>query len=241
MLPSIFATPARPDQHERAASFRLRTDVFPVMAEGGARLLDLRRGRFYALDPIGAQMLGAALDAGPAETASRLAQDYGVTPECVAADLRNLQNELERRQLIIPYVPLVPARRLPGRLRLFGLLTLAWLCVRVFGWTGTIGLWRRWNRNASAKSPVARVPEAIGAVDQALQAATASHPLNTQCKERALVAWHLLRTYFGLPAELVVGVICYPFQAHVWVEYGPWIVTDQRATCETYTPVARFT
>jgi hypothetical protein len=80
----------------------------------------------------------------------------------------------------------------------------------------------------------------VEAVSRAVQEAAAAHLLNTECKERSLVAWRILREHFGLPAELVVGAIPFPFQAHAWVECGSWTVTDERANCETFTPIARY-
>jgi hypothetical protein len=64
--------------------------------------------------------------------------------------------------------------------------------------------------------------------------------LNTQCKERAVVAWHILRNRWDLPAELVVGVRAFPFEAHAWVECGPWTVTDEGSRCEVFTPAVRY-
>ena len=51
---------------------------------------------------------------------------------------------------------------------------------------------------------------------------------------------HLLRRHFHVPASLVLGVMFYPFQAHAWVEWGPWTFSDDRDRCEVYIPVARF-
>ena len=60
------------------------------------------------------------------------------------------------------------------------------------------------------------------------------------CKERALVSYHLLRVFYGLPATLILGVNQYPFQIHAWVECDGEIVSDDLAHCELFTPVIRY-
>ena len=55
-----------------------------------------------------------------------------------------------------------------------------------------------------------------------------------------MVAWRLSKNRWGLPAELVIGVLAFPFQAHAWVECGPLTVTDERSRCEMFTPAARY-
>jgi hypothetical protein len=218
---------------------RLGQDVGLIVRDDRARLLDLNRGRFYALDPVGTQMLTLALEAGPAAMVGRLAHEYGVAPERVREDWRRLGGELTRKGLLAT-APTSPERRkVPGRLTLFWLLAWAWLCVRVFGWAGTVRLWRRGDRPAGPPLPDAEAGRTVEAIGQAIQQAAAVHPLNAQCKERALVGWRFLRR-LGLPAELVIGVMLYPFQAHAWVECGPWTVTDAALVCSAYTPAARY-
>ncbi|MGK7948381.1 MAG: lasso peptide biosynthesis B2 protein [Xenococcaceae cyanobacterium] len=60
------------------------------------------------------------------------------------------------------------------------------------------------------------------------------------CKERALVGYHILRTFYSLPATLVVGCDRYPFQIHAWVECDDKIVTDDPEHCETFIPVVSY-
>ena len=64
--------------------------------------------------------------------------------------------------------------------------------------------------------------------------------VNPECKERAVAAWHLLRTRHGVPARLVVGTRPYPFEAHAWVECGGRFVTDDEDRCTLFTPVAAY-
>jgi hypothetical protein len=242
---------------------RLNRDVFLVEADGVARLLDFDRGRFYALDPVGSRMLALCLEHGADETAARVAAEYDAAPEQVREDLAVLLRDLEGKRLLasarrgpmrafllaglggllrgadwLLFRPLrgaTPGPRTAGRL-----LFLAWVSLRLFGWTGTVSLWRRWRRADAAPDAAARA-RAVETVDRLVrEAAARTVCFPAVCKERALAGWQLLRTFYGLPAALVVGVRCHPFGAHAWVECGGAVVTDDPAHCELYAPVARY-
>jgi hypothetical protein len=60
------------------------------------------------------------------------------------------------------------------------------------------------------------------------------------CKERALVGYHLLRTFYSLPATLVIGIDRYPFQVHAWVECDGKVITDAPEHCESFIPAVRY-
>jgi hypothetical protein len=230
----------RTDRSQSDVQHRLRHDVHLILHDGHARLMDLQRGQFFTLDAIGAEMLTLALERSPRELVSIIAQAYGANPDQVRADWARLSGELRRDGLIEvvarPFNPGV----VPGRMRLFFLLALAWLCLRLFGWAGTIRLWRRGTRLISGTRSAVAIRDVVETVGRAVQDAAAQHVLNAECKERSLVAWRILCEQFGLPATIVVGAIPYPFQAHAWVECGPWTITDERANCDAYIAVARF-
>jgi hypothetical protein len=229
--------PRRAPATEGAGAYRLERDVTLIQQDGEARLLDMRRGRFYALDELGTRLLALTLEAGPEEAARRVAEDYDVPAEQVRADLDALLGKLQRRRLLGRRAA---RRRGPARFRCLLLLTAAWLSLRVLGWAGSVRLWRRWHRPQGVARRPGHAPAVLQAVDRAVRDAASWHPLNPQCKERALVGWHLLRGTFGLPAEMVVGAQLYPFLLHVWVECGASVVTDDRTSCEAYVPVARY-
>lgn len=175
----------------------------------------------------------------PAEGHGRLLAAAGAGLRCTdlvlfrplraaAAMLSRLAGRRER-------VPAVPG---PRRVRL--LLTLAWISLRLFGWTGTLSLWRRWHRTDSALEPAARA-RVLEALDRVVrEAAVRKLCFPSACKERALVGYQVLRAIFGLPAVLVVGVQCHPFCAHAWVECDGVVVTDDPDHCAMYTPFARY-
>jgi hypothetical protein len=216
------------------ARYRLGRDVTLVVEDDVARLVDLDRGRFYALDPGGTWLLTSALEAGPGEAVRCVALEAGVDEAKVHRDWESLLGRLRTAGLVVEASP----PRMPGRLRIGLLLTLAWISLRVRGWAQTV---RRWG--AGRGEPIdwhEDLRPLVCRLDQAIRSAAASHPLNAQCKERAVVAWHLLRNCWGLPAELVVGILAFPFQAHAWVECGPVLVTDEPDRCAMFTPAARY-
>jgi Transglutaminase-like superfamily/Coenzyme PQQ synthesis protein D (PqqD) len=220
--------------------YRLGRDVYAILHDGQARLMDFHRGRFFTLDAVAAEMLTLALERAPGELVSDLASKYGVDPHEVNGDWVRLANELRRDGLLVPVESRPCPVAAPGKVRLFVLLAMAWLSFRLFGWAGTIRIWRRAARAECRNQPDAHSRPVVESIGRAVRNAAAGHLLNTECKERSLVAWYLLRHQFGLPTEIVAGAIPYPFQAHAWVECGPWTITDERANCDAYVPVARF-
>jgi hypothetical protein len=218
----------------RTPSCRLGRGVVLARQDGTGRLIDLERGRFYALDGLGSHLLSLALEHDSDEAVRRIAAEYEVSEKRVRDDWVCFFATLRHKGLVVRRRP---CRRPPGRASLWLLLALAWLSLRLLGWMGTVRLWRRGRAPLGAEPAV---DEEVRQIDEAVRAAAARHLLNPQCKERALVSWHLLRNGRGLPAELVVGVMSYPFQAHAWVECGGLTVSDERRRCEMYTPAARF-
>lgn len=132
-----------------------------------------------------------------------------------------------------PVIP--PSRRLVKLL-----LALSQFSFRLLGWARTVEFWRSCHFLAcSERHP--RTQEVIQSVDRIVrEAAAATVCLPVACKERALVAYQLLRMKYGLPADLVVGIERHPFRAHAWVECEGEIVADDPSRCETFTPVARY-
>src|SRR5215467_9761909 len=80
--------------------YRLAPDVlFLRIQDGSARLLDLG-GNFYALSPMGAQMLYETLQKGTAAAAIRIATEYHAEISFVQSDLHAFLRDLEKKRLI---------------------------------------------------------------------------------------------------------------------------------------------
>ncbi len=120
------------------------------------------------------------------------------------------------------------------------LLTLSWFSFRLLGWSHTISLWQNWHLPID-KSDTSESKKVIEEVDRVIREAAAWKLfLPMVCKERALVGYHILRAFYGLPATLVVGIDRYPFQIHAWVECDGKIVTDDPEHCEPFIPVVSY-
>ena len=128
----------------------------------------------------------------------------------------------------------------PNRHTVELLLTLSWVSFRLLGWSRTLSLWQHWHRHIDNIDTSVQ-GEVIQTVDRIVREAAAWKLfLPMVCKERALVGYHILRAFYGLPATLVVGIDRYPFQIHAWVECDSLIITDDPAHCEPFTPVVRY-
>lgn len=116
---------------------------------------------------------------------------------------------------------------------------LSWFSFRAYGWTKTIKLCQGWYQDFNPKGVSSG--NIAQAVDQLVREVAAQHLfLPISCKERALVGYQILRYFYGLSATLVVGVEFNPFRAHAWVECNGFTVTDDRAHCAMFMPVARY-
>ncbi len=120
------------------------------------------------------------------------------------------------------------------------LLSFSWLSFRLIGWNHTLSWWQRSHHSVN-KLEKPHTKEIIKTVDRIIGEAAAKKLLfPIACKERALVGYHLLRNFYGLPASLVVGIDRHPFQLHAWVECEGVVVTDDPAHCQPFTPVVRY-
>lgn len=135
---------------------------------------------------------------------------------------------------------LVNPEATPNRFTVELLLSLSWLSFRLIGWSRTVSLWQYWH-SAISTADTTVITDVIQTVDRMVREAAASKLfLPMVCKERALVGYHLLRTFYSLPATLVIGIDRYPFQVHAWVECHGLVVTDELAHCQPFIPVVRY-
>jgi hypothetical protein len=233
--------------------------VLLLLEDGTARLLDLD-GDACALSSTAASMLDDALHDPLATTARRMVDRYGIDPHRAEADTRAFLSGLEQKGLIrriSPTAPTVstcrstPAPRwvvallrmihaCPGSLssRITALLTVAYFATRWAGWTGAVAAWRRHYSQPSLSSGAGSSRQ-IDAIDQAVHAVAARHPLKIGCKERALCSWGLLRGT-DQPAKLILAVELFPMACHCWCQLGSRIIGDDEERCVRFTPVTEY-
>ena len=248
---------------------KLSRDVILFLQDEVAQILDFQRGQFYALDHMATLMLSLVLQQGIDAAITEIAQTYAVEEEQVRTDLTQLLENLAAKGLLVKSektaaislvrkikqnfanaslyllkIFILLLRRLfnpqasPNRLTVELLLSASWLSFRLLGWSRTLSLWQQWT---CLIEPVTDSSEIVQKVDKMVREAAASKLfLPVVCKERALVGYHLLRVFYGLPAVLIVGINHYPFQIHAWVECNGLIVTDDAAHCEPFITVVRY-
>ena len=219
-------------------NWRFRQQVTLIVQDEMARVLDLHRGGFYALDRVGTRMLFAALERGSEAMVQETARAYGLPDTQVQGDWVALLEGFRKVGLTEANHSRGSGLALPGHLTVWLRLTLARLSFRLLGWEKTLWAWQVVGR-ARARATLADSESLISAIDGLIRRVAGRHLLNPQCKERALVSWSLLRRS-GLPARLVMGIALYPFEAHAWTECAGRVVGDEPGRCEQYTPLAIY-
>ncbi len=248
-------------------TYQLNQDVILYDQEGFVQLLDFNQGQFYALDPMATEMLSSVLDKGLEATITNLSQIYDTKEPEIRSDLTELLNNLIQKKLLTQEIinqsksqyilryftdlsliilhkiialirPLINPQSDPNLLTIHLLLVLSWLSFRCLGWSKTIKLWQTWHQNEVQNTVKLEV---LKTFDHKLQKASATNPLlSIMCKERALVGYHLLHSFYQVPASLIVGVTNDPFEVHAWVEYEGIILTDAPVHCQQFTPVINY-
>jgi hypothetical protein len=229
--------------------------IYLDIGDGTSRLLDLG-GRFHGLSAVATRMLRAVLDLGTDAAVDRIAKEYGAPRERIVGDLTTFLTDLERKRLIrrardrritartgrylarAVFVPmlwgvrLVPWRR--GKAWL--LLATAWLGCRSLGWIRTVEAWQVGCQRPAV--PAADLVKTMREIDETARSVAVTHPLPSECKERALTTWALAR-FAGVPVELVVGVHAFPLEGHCWCVYDGVVYSDDSERCAQFTPVWR--
>ncbi len=248
-------------------TYQLNQDVVLYNQEGFVQLLDFNQGQFYALDRMATVMLSSVLDKGLEATITNLSQVYDTTEQEIRSDLTELLDNLIQKKLltqdnikpsksqyllqncnslilkslhkIIALIrPLINPQSDPNFLTIHLLLILSWLTFRCLGWSKTIKMWQTWHQNEGKNTLDIEV---IKNLDHKLQEASASNPfLSIMCKERALVGYHLLQSFYQVPATLMIAISNDPFEVHAWVEYEGIIITDDPVHCQQFTPVIHY-
>jgi hypothetical protein len=258
-----YTPPLFPSEHNKRDCY-LNRDVYLFKHENVINILDFHRGQFYGLDEIASRMIDLILEKSFEETVTEISDLYEVSAAQIRGDLTELLNSLIQKKVLITSPPpekstdenlfqtisLGVLHRITTVLRkIFNpqtdpnaytvelLLTLSWISLRVLGWSRTLDLWQKWHKSHSKNIG----KETIKNLDRVVrETASGKLFLPMVCKERALVAYHLLRSFYDFPATLVIGINNYPFQIHAWVECGGLILTDEPAHCEQFTPVISY-
>ena len=225
--------------------------LFVVAPDGSGRLFDLEDS-FYAVEPVGVQMLRESLRQDRETTVRALAQRYGIDAGHVREDYSVFFEDLQRRKLVylraarpadrprarrrtIALVPLFALiRRLPLRLQAWALLASARVSIRLFGWNETVRAWLKYPGRTSTLNGVAEE-----VICTSVRRVAARHLLGVSCKERSLCCWSLCRAA-GIPASVVLGISLFPLASHCWCETAAGCLTDFPDRCESFTPVLKY-
>jgi hypothetical protein len=230
-----------------SVDYSLNQDVFLYSGDNGGQVLDFQHGQFYQLDSLGYEMLSLILEQGIKSTIAQLSEEYDVTPDRLQTDIHQLIQTLERQKLITrrqasvrPSLPFLTAiayvlkplfQSAPNPVTVNLLLVLSWLSFRSLGWGKTLTLWQTFH----PQNPIPKKVLDWQQLDTLIRTTAASNILFPMvCKERALVGYQLLKAYYQLPAQLMVGIQLYPFQLHAWVECEGQILTDDPEHCQQF-------
>jgi hypothetical protein len=224
-------------------ALRLAPHVRAASDGDGTVLLDLRSGRYLALNRVGSAVLrGVGSGLSTEAIGARVAAECEAPLERVAPDAERFVAQLLSNGLIeasaledIPE-PAAPAGRphpapsdrpvLPAQPALAWVVP-AYLCLvivdaalRLLGF-GRIHLWLHRLPLGRRRPDLERARRLARAVDRA----AAFYPKRAWCLERSLVTLILMRVR-RWPARLVLGAKRMPFAAHAWVELDGQAVND---------------
>ena len=184
----------------QGGDYALNPEVFFVLAsDGSGRLCDME-DFFYAISPIGTQMLQQALSQDCETAIDEIAQLYDVDKDTIRKDYTVLLQNLEKHGLItqssaprqpgtpenetlsIALLPLLQLiRRLPLRSRAWTLMTLSHLMLSLWGWNRTVSAWIQAHRVLDTRSEYG-----VESIRHAFRAVAARHLIGINCKERSL-------------------------------------------------------
>ncbi len=226
-------------------SFLSEEDGPPLRASAHARglheatgmvVMDLRCGKYYALNPVGAEVW-AALEGGTdgPRLLGTLADRFEVDPARLRADIGRLLEALVGRGLVVPAPVQHDERPRPS------LAAVAWvglvaadLVIRVAGFRRLHQLARAIPVRPGGPAQTHATASTRAAVDRAARL----YFKRAWCLQRSFVTTVLLRAR-GVPAELVIGVRSTPFMAHAWVEVEGRVVNDRASVRRMYREIER--
>ena len=230
------------------ARFELTEHVRATPGAGGKVLLDLRSGKYFALNAVGS-LLWEEIAAGASRDAilERLAERFPEVPaERLGRDADALLAQLQARGLLRsasperdaappqttaapaePPAAVEPETAADPRGSLFWALA-AWLgllvsdvVLKILGFSRFHAMVRRIRTR-----PVHARPAAAQRIVRSVDRASAFYFKRAWCLQRSVVTVALLRLA-GFPARLVIGVQRVPFAAHAWVELDGRVANDR--------------
>lgn len=239
--------------------YRMHPDVLMVERPDGSSCLLHMSGNTCRMDAHSTRLLKSILEAGPERSVLDLAQRFGIGEDEAREDVSAFISDLGKQRIIrsgkqqsstfesvrtaaarlmvLAALSFVDRRTRRIGPRAWGLLLVARWSVALFGWARTIKVWEQRYPQPDDAGPADAA--LIDEIDRAVRRTAARSFLNHQCKERALACVGLSRAR-GVAADLIIGLVYMPVMAHVWVECGDRLISDNPANCMPYEPVARY-
>lgn len=205
-------------------------------------------------------MLSVTLREGIASAVQSIASTYNADVASIERDLHTFLADLETKRLVFhserPLSSPQPRARLAAlllpplfrcihswptslKMKVWVLLTLAYLSIRLFDWPTTVIVWQRCLRSTVSYPNPSIGDVSMEMIEDTVRTAISRYPCQIACKERALCCWYLLRSA-RFPAKLVVGVNLFPLGSHCWCEFGPTPFCDEKDKCQQFTPVLSY-
>lgn len=240
--------------------FEIAGHVRSVGGLEGAVLLDLRSGKYIALNPVGGR-IWEGIERGETRAAilSRLEAEIEAPPGRLRQDVDAFAGQLLAKGLIrertgdTPQIPQMPQIAAPEPVgpateeadneavirfqplwflaAWFGLV-VADLVLGLFGFHRFHAFLSRVPVRGPERNSVALATALARVVDRA----AAFYFKRAWCLQRSAVAMALLRLH-GVPAKLAIGIHRVPFQAHAWVELRGRVINDRPWLPEAFTVI----
>jgi hypothetical protein len=221
----------------------------------GAVLLDLRSGKYIALNPI-AGKIWDGIERGETRDAivSRLEMEIEAPPGRLRQDVDAFVGQLLAKGLIrertgdAPQVSEPEPRPVEATEDSAGDVAVRFepLCL-VAAWLGLVladlvlGLsgFHRFHALLSripVRSPERDSAALANALARVVDRAAAFYFKRAWCLQRSAVAMAVMR-FYGVPAKLAIGVHRVPFQAHAWVELHGRVINDRPWLPQSFTVI----
>jgi len=230
------------------ASYTASSFIRHRLIDGNVIILDLRFGEYKILDDVATAMWEAVLvGSDERRCVEQLANSFAAVPTEVAADLEKFLHEAEAGGLLAlqrPAAPIIgrPLARWPRSWLAAGAWWSLFRTTRMLAAKGFARAYARLGACAKPRIDENDLPAQLACAERAFSLAEnffiiASAPKD--CLPRSLSLYRFL-LMAGVPADHVIGVRRFPFQAHAWVECAGRVVFDSPHFVRCYTELARM-